>query len=208
MSNKISRRTFLKCTGASAAALGASVLLGGCSVSQSGASVEVKVGDKISNWNNMAVQLSSVFNLPAATDKEGYEYIAVLITAANLSTQDTFAIGAQNIVEIDAAYPLDNEATKAANIIQYFHALSAATSDFASVCDGQPIESGAYVSLYNSESKTFSDSPNLPPRSSGYVELVCMVPSGWQELTVTYTPTFVQDKTLTFTMKSTDLKTA
>lgn len=207
MSNPISRRAFLKVTGASALALGAASMLGGCQSSSSN-SVQVKVGDKISNWNNLAVQLSSVFTLSNAPDVAGQEYVAVLVTAANRSQNDTFAIGAQNIVEIDAAYPLDNEATKAANIIQYFHALSAATSDFASVCDGQPIESGAYVSLYNSESKTFSDSPNLPPRSSGYVELVCMVPSGWQELTVTYTPTFVQDKTLTFTMKSTDLKTA
>ena len=30
MSNSISRRTFLKCTGASVAALGAASLLGGC----------------------------------------------------------------------------------------------------------------------------------------------------------------------------------
>ena len=205
MSNKISRRTFLKCTGLSAAALGAAAMLGGCKVSESGASVTVKVGDKINNWNNLAVQLASVFNLPAETDAEGYKYIAVLVTAANLSTNRTYAIGAQNIAEIDAAYPLTDETTKAANIVGYFHALSAATTDFSSVCDGQAVESGAYVSLYDSESKTFSDSPNLPPRSSGYIELVCMVPTNWQELTVTYTPTFVEDRTLTFTLKSSDI---
>ena len=48
MSNTISRRSFLKCIGASAAAVGAATLLGGCQTSQNG-SVEVKVGDKISN---------------------------------------------------------------------------------------------------------------------------------------------------------------
>ena len=37
MSNKISRRTFLKCTGASAAALGAAAMLGGCGSSTSDA---------------------------------------------------------------------------------------------------------------------------------------------------------------------------
>ena len=59
MSNKISRRTFLKVTGASAAALGAAAVLGGCQAGDN-SSIEVKVGDKISNWNNLAVQLTSV----------------------------------------------------------------------------------------------------------------------------------------------------
>lgn len=205
MSNKISRRTFLKAAGVSAAAVGAAAMLGGCSVTKAGASVEVKVGDKISNWNNLAVQLSSVFNLPATPDVEGYEYVAILVTAANLSTDKTYAIGAQNIEEIDAAYPLTDEATKDANIVGYFHALSAATTDFSAVCDGQEVESGAYVNLYDSTTKTFSDSPNMPPRTSAYIELVCTVPTGWQELAVTYTPTFVEDRTLTFIMKSSDI---
>ena len=58
MSNKISRRAFLKVTGVSALALGAASMLGGCQ--SSNGSVEVKVGDKVSNWNNLGVQLSSV----------------------------------------------------------------------------------------------------------------------------------------------------
>ena len=61
MSNKISRRAFLKVTGVSALALGAASMLGGCQ--SSSGSVEVKVGDKVSNWNNLGVQLSSVFTL-------------------------------------------------------------------------------------------------------------------------------------------------
>ena len=93
MSNKISRRTFLKVTGASAAALGAAAVLGGCQAGDN-SSIEVKVGDKISNWNNLAVQLTSVFTLASAPDAEGYEYIAMLITSANRSSRDTFAIGA------------------------------------------------------------------------------------------------------------------
>ena len=64
MSNKISRRTFLKCTGASAAALGAAAMLGGCGSSTSNA-IEVKVGDKVSNWNNLA--FSSPASLPWPT---------------------------------------------------------------------------------------------------------------------------------------------
>ena len=89
MSNKISRRTFLKVTGASAAALGAAAVLGGCQAGDN-SSIEVKVGDKISNWNNLAVQLTSVFTLASAPDAEGYEYIAMLITSANRSSRDTF----------------------------------------------------------------------------------------------------------------------
>ena len=65
MSNKISRRTFLKVTGASVAALGAAAVLGGCQAGDN-SSIEVKVGDKISNWNNLAVQLTSVFTLASA----------------------------------------------------------------------------------------------------------------------------------------------
>ena len=47
MSTVISRRSFLKCTGASAAALGAASLLGGCKSNGSDTVVEVKVGDTV-----------------------------------------------------------------------------------------------------------------------------------------------------------------
>ena len=100
MSNKISRRTFLKVTGASAAALGAAAVLGGCQAGDN-SSIEVKVGDKISNWNNLAVQLTSVFTLADAPDVPGSKYVAILVTAVNRSKTDTMAIGAQNVLEID-----------------------------------------------------------------------------------------------------------
>ena len=207
MSNKISRRTFLKVTGASAAALGAAAVLGGCQAGDN-SSIEVKVGDKISNWNNLAVQLTSVFTLASAPDAEGYEYIAMLIPSANRSSRDTFAIGAQNILEIGEAYPLDTPEQVAANTAGYFHALSASTTDFAVVCDGADVESGAYISLYDSTTETFTDAPSLPPQRSGYIELVCMVPTGWQQITVTYTPTFVTNKTLTFSLSASDVAKA
>ena len=47
MSTVISRRSFLKCTGASAAALGAASLLGGCQSNGNDTVVEVKVGDTV-----------------------------------------------------------------------------------------------------------------------------------------------------------------
>ena len=205
MSNKIDRRTFLKCTGASAAALGTAALLGGCQQTASGASVEVKVGDKINNWNNLAVQLAGIYDLPASTGVEGTKYVAILISAGNRSKTDSFAIGAQNILDIDAAYPLTDEATKAANIIGYFNELSTSTTDFAAVCDGNEVPCGAYISLYDSTSETFADSPSLPSLRAGYVELICQVPNDWKQLTVIYHPTFVKDKTLTFTMYASDL---
>lgn len=204
MSNKISRRSFLKVSGASALALGAASMLGGCQ-SSSNNSVEVKVGDKISNWNNLAVQLTSVFTLADAPDVPGSKYVAILVTAVNRSKTDTMAIGAQNVLEIDAAYPLNTAELKAANTAPYFHALSASTTDFAVTVDGQTAEAGAYVALYDSATETFNNSPNLPPQGSGYIELVCMVPADWQQMTVTYTPTFVSGKTLTFSMSASDL---
>ena len=119
MSNKISRRTFLKCTGASAAALGAAAMLGGCGSITSNA-IEVKVGDKVSNWNNLGVQLTSVFTMANTPDLPDHEYVAVLVTAVNRSGATTFEIGAQNLAELDAAYPLDDEATKLDVARQYF----------------------------------------------------------------------------------------
>lgn len=204
MSTQISRRTFLKAAGASAAALGTSALLGGCQSSSNG-SVEVKVGDKISNWNNLAVQFSGVYKMNAPTDVEGTEYLAVLVSAANRSSNKTFVIGAQNVAELNEKYPLTDAATKEANTIAYFHELAAATPDFTVSCDGAAVEAGAYVSLYDQTTETFSDSTNLPPQTAGYIELMCMVPTGWQQMTVTYTPTFVDGKTLVFTMKAEDV---
>ena len=200
MSNKISRRTFLKCTGASAAALGTAALLGGCQ-SSSNASVEVKVGDKVSNWNGLGVQLTSLFNIDTAPAQAGYEYIAVLVTVVNRTKNQTFNIGAQNLAEINAAYPVPPQENVDAN----FHALAAASTDFSASCDGQSVECGANISLYNSNSQTFSDSTNLPPQGAGYIQLICCVPTGWQKLSVTFTPTFVANKSLTFSLNSSDL---
>ena len=204
MSNKISRRTFLKCTGASAAALGTAALLGGCQ-SSSNASVEVKVGDKVSNWNGLGVMLTSLFRIDTAPAQEGYEYIAVLVTVVNRTKNQTFNIGAQNLAELDAAYPLNDEATKLDVARQYFHALADSTTDFTAVCDGAEAEVGAYIQLYDAAAQSFSESTNLPPQGAGYIQLICCVPTGWQKLSVTFTPTFVANKSLTFSLNSSDL---
>lgn len=212
MSNKISRRSFLKSAGVGVAA----VALAGCtgvdfSWEDNGKPIEVRINNKISNWKNLAVQLSGIYEMAEATDVEGYEYVAVLVMAANQSKTDTFNIGAQNIVELGETYPLTgvDDATKAANVISYFHALSAATTDFSVACDDQAVEAGAYVSLYNSETESLSDSPCLPPQGVGYIDLMCMVPIGWQTLTITFTPTFVDDgKSMVFSLTSEDLTAA
>ena len=181
MSNSISRRTFLKCTGASVAALGAASLLGGCQQNGSATIVDVKVGDKVSNWNGLGVQLTSLFNIDTAPAQAGYEYIAVLVTVVNRTKNQTFNIGAQNLAEINAAYPVPPQENVDAN----FHALAAASTDFSASCDGQSVECGANISLYNSNSQTFS-----------------------QQLSVTYMPTFAADKTMTFVMTAADVTRA
>ena len=208
MSNSISRRTFLKCTGASVAALGAASLLGGCQQNGSATIVDVKVGDKVSNWNGLGVQLTSLFNIDTAPAQAGYEYIAVLVTVVNRTKNQTFNIGAQNLAELDAAYPLDNEATKIDVARQYFHALAASTTDFTAVCDGAEAEVGAYIQLYDAAAQSFSESTNLPPQGTGYLQLMLMVPKGWQQLSVTYMPTFAADKTMTFVMTAADVTRA
>ena len=208
MSNSISRRTFLKCTGASVAALGAASLLGGCQQNGSATIVDVKVGDKVSNWNGLGVQLTSLFNIDTAPAQAGYEYIAVLVTVVNRTKNQTFNIGAQNLAELDAAYPLNDEATKLDVARQYFHALAASTTDFTAVCDGAEAEVGAYIQLYNAAAQSFSESTNLPPQGAGYIQLICCVPTGWQKLSVTFTPTFVANKSLTFSLSSSDLTQA
>ena len=55
MSNPISRRTFLKCTGASAVALGAAGLLGGCKQNGGDTIVDVKVGDKVNEGDIVCI---------------------------------------------------------------------------------------------------------------------------------------------------------
>ena len=205
MSNSISRRTFLKCTGASVAALGAASLLGGCQQNGNATIVDVKVGDKVSNWNGLGVQLTSLFNIDTVPAQAGYEYIAVLVTVVNRTKNQTFNIGAQNLAELDAAYPLNDEATKLDVARQYFHALAASTTDFTAVCDGAEAEVGAYIQLYDAAAQSFSESTNLPPQGAGYIQLICCVPTGWQKLSVTFTPTFVANKSLTFSLNSSDL---
>ena len=79
---------------------------------------------------------------------------------------------------------------------------------FRHSCDGQSVECGANISLYNSNSQTFSDSTNLPPQGTGYLQLMLMVPKGWQQLSVTYMPTFAADKTMTFVMTAADVTRA
>ena len=206
MSNKISRRTFLKCTGASAVALSAAAMLGGCG--NSNGAVEVKVGDKVSNWNNLGVQLTSVFSMSTAPDVADHEYIAVLVTAVNRSSSATFNIGAQNIAELDAAYPLNDEATKVANAQAYFHALADSTTDFVVSCDGAEAEAGAYIALYDAATQTFHDDNHLPPQGVGYIELLICAPKGWQQLYVTFNPTFAPGKSLNFVLNASDLTQA
>ena len=162
MSNSISRRTFLKCTGASVAALGAASLLGGCQQNGSATIVDVKVGDKVSNWNGLGVQLTSLFNIDTAPAQAGYEYIAVLVTVVNRTKNQTFNIGAQNLAEINAAYPVPPQENVDAN----FHALAAASTDFSASCDGQSVECGANISLYNSNSR-------IPPICPRRVPAIC-----------------------------------
>ena len=168
----------------------------------------VKVGDKVSNWNNLGVQLTSVFTMANTPDLPDHEYVAVLVTAVNRSGATTFNIGAQNLAELDAAYPLNDEATKLDVARQYFHALAASTTDFTAVCDGAEAEVGAYIQLYDAAAQSFSESTNLPPQGAGYIQLICCVPTGWQKLSVTFTPTFVANKSLTFSLNSSDLTQA
>ena len=201
MSTVISRRSFLKCVGVSAAALGTASLLGGCQVSNDNAIVEVKVGDSVRNWNGLGVQLSNVFHLTQDPQQEGYEYLGVRVTVFNRSNDTDYVIGAQGIDAINAAYPVP----PLENVDANFQAMAAATPDFTAACDGQSVPCCANISLYNANSQSFSDAESLPPQGSGYVVLMVMVPKGWQKLEVTYVPTFVEDKTLTFIMKQADV---
>ena len=201
MSNSISRRAFLKAAGASAAAVGAASLLGGCQQNGGDTIVDVKVGDKVSNWNGLGVMLTSLFNIDTAPAQAGYEYIAVLVTVVNRTKDKTFAIGAQNLAEINAAYPVPPTSNVDAN----FHALAAASTDFSASCD---VECGVNISLYNANSQSFSDATTLPPEGTGYLQVMLLVPKGWKNLQITYMPTFVADKTITFNMSSADMTRA
>ena len=204
MSIVISRRSFLKCTGVSAAAVAGAGLLGGCSTNGDDTVVEVKVGDKVNNWNGLGVQLSNVFHMnrdPQVAGFENYEYIGAYVVVANRSKTDTYTIGAQGLDAINAAYPVP----PVENIDGYIHALADATPDFTASCDGQSVLCAGYVSLWNSNSQTFSDAENLPAQATGTINMFFMVPKDWKQLAVTYVPTFVEDKTLTFIVNASDV---
>lgn len=159
MSTVISRRSFLKCTGASAAVLGAASLLGGCKSNGNDTVVEVKVGDTVRNWNGLGVQLTSVFHLTQdPVQPAGYEYLGVRVTTVNRSKTESYAIGAQGIDAINEAYPVP----PLENVDANFQAMAAATPDFTAVCDGQPAACCANISLYNANSQSFSDVESCP----------------------------------------------
>lgn len=202
MSNKISRRAFLKCAGVSVAAVGSASLLSGCKTNGSNTTVnDVKVGDTVKNWNGLGVQLSSVFHLTQDPARPGYEYLGVRVTVLNRSKTETYTIGAQGVDAINAAYPVP----PLENVDANFQAMAAATPDFTAVCDGQPAACCANISLYNANSQSFSDAESLPPQGSAYIVLMIMVPKDWKQLKVTYVPTFLEGKSLTFVMNASDV---
>mgnify|MGYP000314432529 CR=1 FL=1 len=119
----------------------------------------------------------------------------MLITSANRSSRDTFAIGAQNILEIGEA------------ILWIPRSRSQPTLPVTStLCPLPPPTSPSPATVSNRRRRLCPAIRQhhrelyhglLPfPRSAGYIELVCMVPTTWQQIGVTYTPTFVSGKTL------------
>ena len=184
------------------AVLGAASLLGGCKSNGNDTVVEVKVGDTVRNWNGLGVQLTSVFHLTQdPVQPAGYEYLGVRVTTVNRSKTESYAIGAQGIDAINEAYPVP----PLENVDANFQAMAAATPDFTAVCDGQPAACCANISLYNANSQSFSDVESLPPQGSAYIVLMLMVPKDWKQLKVTYVPTFLEGKSLTFVMNASDV---
>ncbi len=201
MSNTISRRSFLKCTGVSVAAMGAASLLGGCTRTEGNTDVGiVKVGDTVKDWNGLGVQLSSVFTLAQNPAQEGYEYIGVRINVQNQS-KNALVIGAQGVSEIDALYPVP----PLENVDPNFEALAQATPDFTASCDDAEIACSANMSVYNENAQGYADAESLPAGSSGYVFLMLKVPQNWKKVDVTFYPTFVEGKSLTFSMAAADV---
>ena len=160
MSNKISRRAFLKCAGVSAAAVGSASLLSGCKTNGRNTTVnDVKVGDTVKNWNGLGVQLSSVFHLTQDPHSPAMSTWRARDCAE--PQQDRLLYHRCTGVDaINAAYPVP----PLENVDANFQAMAAATTDFVATCDGQGAAISATVSLYNSNSQSFSDSESLPPQ--------------------------------------------
>lgn len=201
MSTKLSRRSFLKCTGMAVAATGAASLLGGCSRSEGNTDVgTVQVGDTVQGWNGLGVQLASVFTMSQNPAEEGYEYIGVRIIVQNQGKSD-LTIGAEDVAAIDAAYPVPPMENVDAN----FEAVAQATPDFTASCDEAEVLCSATMSIYNSNSQSFADSSVLPVEGSGYVFLMLKLPENWKKVEITYYPTFAEGESLTFAMEAADV---
>lgn len=201
MSTKLSRRSFLKCTGMAVAAASAAGLLGGCSRTDGNTDVgTVQVGDTVQGWNGLGVQLSSVFTMSQNPAQEGYEYIGVRIIVQNQGKED-LVIGAEDVAAIDAAYPVP----PLENVDANFEALAQATPDFTARCDEEDVLCSASLSIYNSNSQSFADSSVLPVEGSGYVFMMLKLPENWNKVEVTYYPTFAEGESLTFAMAAADV---
>ncbi len=194
MSNKISRRAFLKCAGDFRCSGRLCQPAERLQTNGRNTTVnDVKVGDTVKNWNGLGVQLSSVFHLTQDPAQPGYEYLGVARDRAepqqdrDLYHRCTGRGCHQRRLPVP---PLEN-------VDANFQAMAAATTDFVATCDGQGAASVPRCPLYNSNSQSFSDSESLPPQGSGYIVLMLMCPKNWKELQVTYMPTFAPDKTLT-----------
>ncbi len=188
MSNKISRRAFLKCAGVSAAAVGSASLLSGCKTNGSNTTVnDVKVGDTVKNWNGLGVQLSSVFHLTQDPAQPGYEYLGVRVTVLNRSKTETYTIGAQGGCHqrrLPCA-PLFQQ--RDAN----FQAMAAATTGLCCHLRRSGAAISATVSLAQLQlPELFRHEPAPPAHRAAML----MVPEVERELQVTYMPTLPRTK--------------
>ena len=146
------------------------------------------------------MQLSSVFHLTQDPAQPGYEYLGVRVTVLNRSKTDSYTIGAQAWMPSTplTRCPLSATWTPTSRPWPLLPPtlLLPATSGCCHQCT---------VSLYNSNSQSFSDSESLPPAG---LRLHRADADGAQELEGAagdLHATFAPDKTLTFTMKAADV---
>ncbi len=131
----------------------------------SNSSIEVKVGDKISNWNNLAVQLTSVFHPDFRPPmSRAMSMWLCWSPPSNRSSQRHRSIGAPNILEINEAYPLDTDAAKSLPTRRLLPRSVRFHHRFRRGLRRSRLRSGErrLSSLYDSTTETFTDAPSQP----------------------------------------------